>query len=72
VKNRPKLSQIHFCQNQHIPNFSDERSWPKISATALIIEKLPKGNNRPIGENSPNLVTLLANSNYILFRLLAS
>jgi hypothetical protein len=33
-------------------------SKPKCSATSVIFIKLPKVNNRPIGENSPNLVTL--------------
>jgi hypothetical protein len=33
---------------------------PKICATSVIFEPLPKVNNRPIGETSPNLVTLLA------------
>jgi hypothetical protein len=28
-------------------------------ATSVIFKKLPKVNNRPLGENSPNLVTLL-------------
>jgi hypothetical protein len=31
---------------------------PKLLATSVIIEKLPKVNNHPLGENSPNLVTL--------------
>jgi hypothetical protein len=30
----------------------------KIWATSVIFKKTPKVNNRPIGENSPNLVTL--------------
>jgi hypothetical protein len=29
-------------------------------ATSVIYKKLPKVNSRPLGENSPNLVTLLA------------
>jgi hypothetical protein len=33
----------------------------KIWAIAVICLKLPKVNNDPIGENSPNLVTLLGN-----------
>jgi hypothetical protein len=32
----------------------------KISATDVILKKLAKENNRPRGENSPNLVTLTA------------
>jgi hypothetical protein len=35
-----------------------EKSIPK-RATSLFSVKLPKENNRPIGKNSPNLVTLL-------------
>jgi hypothetical protein len=31
-------------------------------ANSLILQKLPKANNRPMGENSPNLVTLAAES----------
>jgi hypothetical protein len=36
-----------------------ERRSPKIFDTSLIFEKMLKVNNHPIGENSPNLVTLL-------------
>jgi hypothetical protein len=36
-----------------------EKSSPRIFATSAIFKKLPKGKNRPIGENSANLVTLL-------------
>jgi hypothetical protein len=35
---------------------SSQRIWP----TSEILNKLPKINNCPIGENSPNLVTLLS------------
>jgi hypothetical protein len=38
--------------------FTAENSSPKIRANYLIFEKMPNENNRPIGENSPNLVTL--------------
>jgi hypothetical protein len=31
---------------------------PKNLATSVLKKKLPKENNQPIGENSPNLVTL--------------
>jgi hypothetical protein len=60
VKNLPKMyaAKHILCQNQCI-TFSEESSRPKFLATALIFEKLPKENYRPIGENSPNLVTLL-------------
>jgi hypothetical protein len=35
-----------------------EKSSPKICATSVNFKALPKVNNRPIVENSPNLVTL--------------
>jgi hypothetical protein len=37
-----------------------EKSGPKIRAYSLIFTKPPKVNNDSIGENSPNLVTLLS------------
>jgi hypothetical protein len=33
-----------------------------ISKASVFFRKLPRKNNRPLGENSPNLVTLLAGS----------
>jgi hypothetical protein len=33
---------------------------PKVSATSVIFKKISKVNNHPMGENSPNLVTLVA------------
>jgi hypothetical protein len=38
--------------------FTAVKSSPKILFTFVIYYKLPKVNNNPIGENSPNLVTL--------------
>jgi hypothetical protein len=35
-------------------------SSPIICAVSVIFTKLPKVNSRPTGENSPNLVTLVA------------
>jgi hypothetical protein len=35
-----------------------ENSSQIFLAISEIFEKLPKENNRPVGENSPNLVTL--------------
>jgi hypothetical protein len=35
-----------------------EKSSPKICATSEILQKLSKVNNRPMGKNSANLVTL--------------
>jgi hypothetical protein len=43
-----------------------EKRRPRISATSVIIKKLPKVNNRPWGENSSNLVTL-ANMKIVSF-----
>jgi hypothetical protein len=39
-----------------------EKSSPKLWAISAIFQKLPKANNRPLGENSPNLVTLAPGS----------
>jgi hypothetical protein len=36
----------------------------KICSTSVIFKKLPKVNDRPIGENSPNLVTLFLGQLY--------
>jgi hypothetical protein len=38
-----------------------------MSATSLIYKKLTKENNRPLGENSPNLVTLSASEFLVPF-----
>jgi hypothetical protein len=40
-------------------NFFSGKNSSKILMTPVIFRKLPKGNNRPIGEDSPNLVTLV-------------
>jgi hypothetical protein len=45
-----------------LPNFKNlyvKKSCPKFEATSVIFKKLSKENNRPMGENSPYLVTLL-------------
>jgi hypothetical protein len=39
--------------------FTVEKSSPSIWAISVIFKKLPKVNNHPIGDNSPNPVTLL-------------
>jgi hypothetical protein len=41
------ISNIYFGQSSH-----------KLWAIYVIFQKLPKANNRPLGKNSPNLVTL--------------
>jgi hypothetical protein len=38
-----------------------EKRMAKMRTTFVIFRKLPKENNHPFGENSPNLVTLLPN-----------
>jgi hypothetical protein len=48
-------------------NFTVVESSSKIWATFVIYTKQPKLNNRPIGENSPNLVTLGCNHFYVSF-----
>jgi hypothetical protein len=55
-KSRPKCTSTIFCQNKYITGASS----PKILRYFSNFQKLPKVNNRPMGENSPNLVTLLA------------
>jgi hypothetical protein len=36
-----------------------EKSSPRICAASAIFNKMAKENNRPISENSPNLVALI-------------
>jgi hypothetical protein len=71
-KNRPNVAQPIFCQNQCI-NLSVKKT------TSVVFNKLSKVNNHPMGENSPNLVTLCSvcieqkgwyklNSNYVWVR----
>jgi hypothetical protein len=43
-----------------IHNFYRGKSCPKNCATFVILQKLPKVNHRQMGENSPNLVTVLS------------
>jgi hypothetical protein len=47
-----------FCQTYYI-NFDLQKSGPNTLATSVVFIKLPNVKNRPRGENSPNLVTLL-------------
>jgi hypothetical protein len=42
-----------------------EKAARKIIGFFCIFQKLPKENNRPIGENSPNLVTLIAKKQFL-------
>jgi hypothetical protein len=47
-----------FYQNNDI-NFTVVNSSPQVCATSVILNNLPKVKNHPIGEKSPDLVTLL-------------
>jgi hypothetical protein len=47
-----------FRQNKYII-FTVEKVTQKVS---VLFKKLPKESNRPIGENSPNLVTLASSA----------
>jgi hypothetical protein len=52
------LDQSIFAKfNTHF--FLKKRVSPQYWTTCVIFKMLPKVNNRPIGEHSPNLVTLL-------------
>jgi hypothetical protein len=57
-KNRPKWSLVHFCQNYYIPFRYRDKKWPKIWIRFQFSKNPSKVSNRPVGENSPNLVTL--------------
>jgi hypothetical protein len=46
-------------------NYAAEKSGPKMCDFCNFKKKLPKANNNPIGENSPNLVTLTATLIYL-------
>jgi hypothetical protein len=51
------LPNPHFVKiNKYI--FHSGKELPKISAV-IVIKKLPKANNHPKGEHSPNPVTLI-------------
>jgi hypothetical protein len=52
------VAQPIFCQNEYITG-TVEKSSPTICATSVVFNKLAKENNRPVGENLPNLVTLM-------------
>jgi hypothetical protein len=60
-KNRQKCSLIHFWQNG-CKTFALEKSSKKIQVTSDTLKELPKVSNSPLGENSPNLVTLLVST----------
>jgi hypothetical protein len=54
-----KIAQPICCQNKHI-TVTVEKSFPKIRSSSVIFKKLSKLNYHQVGENSPNLVTLVA------------
>jgi hypothetical protein len=60
------VAQSFICQNYYIIN-----TWGKSStnmwATSVIFKRLPKVNNHLLGENSPNLITLILCYNKALF-----
>jgi hypothetical protein len=59
TRNRLKCSPTHFfCQINTLVTWTLEKSTPRICAT-FVIKKLPPKTNRPIGENSANLGSLL-------------
>jgi hypothetical protein len=65
-KNRPKWSPTHFLsQLNYIPNFYRWNKQPKPLGYNCNFQKLAKANNWPIGENSPNLVTLFGTQEII-------
>jgi hypothetical protein len=58
-KSRPKSGPNQLLPELHTLLILREKSSAKIWAAFAIFKKLPKVNTRPLGENSPNLVTLL-------------
>jgi hypothetical protein len=58
------VAQPIFGQYYHI-SFTEEKSCRRMWTNSILFIKLPKVNNRPMGENSPNLVTLVAMANWI-------
>jgi hypothetical protein len=60
-KSRPKCSPTHVL-SKVTHNLTVEKYSPKIWATSVIFKKMYKYSNRPIRENSPNLVTVVETS----------
>jgi hypothetical protein len=59
VKKSPKsVAQPTSCKNVSI-TCAVVKNGPTIWATFVIFKNHPRVNNRPTGENSPNLVTLI-------------
>jgi hypothetical protein len=59
------VAQNVFCQNQCITS-TEGKGAPKIGASSVIFKKMPKVNNHPMGEYSPNLVTLIGSIIFVL------
>jgi hypothetical protein len=55
-KNYPKCSSTHFFKTTL--TLTDYKSSSQTWDTSVIFKKLPRVNNRPVFENSPDLVTL--------------
>jgi hypothetical protein len=51
------VAQRMLGRNDNIA-FTEKKSCPRMWAKSAISKKLPEVNNRPVVENSPNLVTL--------------
>jgi hypothetical protein len=60
VKNCPKCSPTHFFVKINTSFSAKKVAQQLCSATSVIFEKLPKVNNRAVGEKSANLVTLIS------------
>jgi hypothetical protein len=54
-------SPHRYCQGDQI--YTLEKKPPKCLGPFCHFQKIPKENNRPISEKSPNLVTLVTASN---------
>jgi hypothetical protein len=67
-KFRPKCSQAYFCQNLYVFCTKETRST-KVWATFVIFKKLPKVNNRPLGEKLHNLFALNLGTSWALWIL---
>jgi hypothetical protein len=57
----PKRGPTHFLAKLVNSHYRGKSNQKMSNATFVIFEKPPKENNRPMGENSPNLVTLSRN-----------
>jgi hypothetical protein len=62
------VDQRVFC-SKLIPNFYRGKSATSTWTTSVILKNLSNVNNRPMGENSPNLVTLHVSGCYVWVRV---